>query len=141
MSAAIVEAPSAGLERRPLLRIALTLDVVVTGANGAAYLAAARPLGELLGLPAGLLRGAGVFLLLFAAAVWATSRRDAPFRSAVVAIIAVNGLWAATGLVTAIGGWESPTTAGTVWIVLQAIVVGSFAELQVAGLRRLPRRR
>ena len=34
---------------RPLLRTALKLDAVVTGANGAAYLGAAAPLSDLLG--------------------------------------------------------------------------------------------
>jgi len=136
MSGGTVAAPTAAVERRPLLRVALTLDAGVTAANGAVYLAAAGPLGELFGLPVGLLRGAGAFLLVFAVGVWAISRRDSPRRSAVAAIVAVNGLWAVASLVTAIAGWQSPTTAGTVWIVLQAIVVGGFAELQVAGLRR-----
>ena len=36
-------------------------------------------------------------------------------------------------LVFAIAGWGSPETAGTVWIVLQALVVAGFAELQVAS--------
>jgi hypothetical protein len=35
--------------------------------------------------------------------------------------------------VFAIAGWGSPETAGTVWIVLQALVVAGFAELQVAS--------
>ena len=47
-----------------LLRLALLLDAAVTGANGVAYLAAAGPLGDLLGLPAGLLRGFGAVLLV-----------------------------------------------------------------------------
>src|SRR5215217_5163508 len=57
-----------------LLRLALRLDAVVTAANGAAYLLAAPLLGDLLGLPAGWLRGVGVFLLLFGAVVWAVAR-------------------------------------------------------------------
>ena len=54
---------------RPLLRTALKLDAVVTGANGAAYLAAAAPLSDLLGLSETLLRATGAFLLAFAAVV------------------------------------------------------------------------
>ena len=41
------------------IRFALLLDAVVTGANGVAYLVAAGPIGDLLGLPADLLRAAG----------------------------------------------------------------------------------
>lgn len=136
MSAGTISAPPAGIGRRALLRVALQLDAVVTGANGAAYLVAAGPLGDLLGLPAELLRGAGAFLLVFAAGVWLASRPETPGRDVVWAIVAVNALWEAGSLVMAIAGWESPTTAGTVWIVLQAMVVGAFAALQIAGLRR-----
>ncbi|MET0161737.1 MAG: hypothetical protein ABW204_03705, partial [Microbacteriaceae bacterium] len=55
--------------QRSLLRTALTLDAGVTAANGAAYLALAGPLGDLLGLSETVLRGAGAFLLVYALAV------------------------------------------------------------------------
>jgi hypothetical protein len=118
---------------RSLLRGALVLDALVTGANGAAYLVAAGPLEDLLGIPAAWLRGAGAVLLAFAAVVWLTSRR--PGARAVLAIVAVNALWTLGSVVLAIAGWQDPTTVGTVSIVLQALVVAGFAELQTAGLR------
>jgi hypothetical protein len=121
---------------RQLLRAALKLDAVVTGANGAAYLAAAGPLGDLLGLSDALLRGTGAFLLAYAALVWLTGTRRTIPRAPVVAIVAGNAAWAAGSIVAAIAGLGDPTTAGTVWIVLQAIVVAGFAELQLTGLRR-----
>jgi hypothetical protein len=120
--------------KRDLLRMALGLDAVVTGINGAVYLAAAGPVGDLLGLEPTLLRGLGAFLLAFAAFVAVTATR--PAQSAVLAIVAGNVIWAADSIVAAIAGWGSPSTAGTVWIVLQAIVVAAFAELQLIGLRR-----
>ena len=116
---------------RPILRPALLLDAAVTGVNGVAYLAAAGPLEDLLGLPAAWLRTAGVVLVAFAAFVALVSRR--PSAAAVAAIVAVNALWVAGSLVFAVAGWGSPETAGTVWIVLQALVVAGFAELQVAS--------
>ena len=119
-----------------LLRGALKLDAVVTGANGAAYLAAAGPLGDLLGLSPALLRGAGAVLVAFAALVWLTARRADPPATGVRAIVAVNALWAAGSIAAAVAGWGTPTTAGTVWIVLQALTVAAFAELQLLGLRR-----
>jgi hypothetical protein len=118
---------------RSLLRGALVLDALVTGANGAVYLVAAGPLEDLLGVSAAWLRGAGAILLAFAAVVWAASR--GPAARAVPAIVAVNALWALASVALAIAGWQDPTTAGTVWIVLQAIVVAGFAELQTIGLR------
>jgi hypothetical protein len=116
---------------RSLLRPALLLDAAVSGANGVAYLAAAGPLEDLLGLPAAWLRAAGLVLVAFAALVALAARR--PSAGAVRAIVAVNAAWAIGSLVLAIAGWGSPETAGTVWIVLQALVVAGFAELQVAS--------
>ena len=121
---------------RPLLRLALKLDAVVTGANGAAYLAAAAPLSDLLGLSEALLRGAGAFLLAYAAVVWIVGTRPEIPRGPVYAIVGANAIWAVDSVVTAIAGWGDPTTAGTVWILLQAVVVAGFAELQLTGLRQ-----
>ena len=115
---------------RLTLRFALLLDAVVSGANGVAYLVAAGPIGDLLGLPAGILRAVGAGFLVYALAVWLVSRR--PASAAVAAVIAGNVAWVAGSLALAIAGWEDPTTAGTVWIVLQALIVAGFAELQVA---------
>lgn len=121
---------------RTLLRVALKLDAAVSGANGAAYVVAAGPLGGVLGLSPSLLRAAGVFLVAFAAFVWLAGSRRVVSRSAVIAIVSVNVLWAVASVAAAIMGWDSPEAAGAVWIVVQALVVGGFAELQVVGLRR-----
>src|SRR4028119_1344597 len=61
--------------RPPVLRRALRVGAVVAGAGGAAYLLAAPLLADLLGLPAGWLRGVGAFLLLFGGAGWAAAAR------------------------------------------------------------------
>jgi len=118
----------------PLLRTALRLDAVVSGLNGAAYLLAAGPLADLLGLDTAVLRGLGVFLLVFAAAVWLVG--DRPAAPAVRTVIAGNLLWAAGSVVAVAAGVGTPTTVGAVWLVLQAVVVAAFAALQATGLRR-----
>jgi hypothetical protein len=118
----------------PLLRTALRLDAVVSGLNGAAYLFAAGPLADLLGLDVAVLRVLGGFLLVFAAAVWLVG--DRPAAPAVRTVIAGNLLWTAGSLVAVAAGIGTPTTVGTVWLVLQAVVVAAFAALQAAGLRR-----
>ncbi|MBB3086386.1 hypothetical protein [Geodermatophilus sabuli] len=117
-----------------LLHRALALDAAVTGVNGAAYLLAAGPLADLLGLPAAWLRGTGVFLLVFTAAVGSVAARPVP--SAVRAVVAANALWAAGSIAVVLAGIGTPTTPGAVWLVLQAAVVAAFAVLQAAGLRR-----
>ena len=112
------------------LRTALKLDALVTGANGAAYLVAAGPLEDLLGLSPALLRGTGAFLLLFSAAVWTVASRPQVSPSAALVVIALNALWAADSIAFLATGVSDPTTAGTVWIVMQAAVVAGFAALQ-----------
>ncbi|MGY1639338.1 hypothetical protein ACI78V_22055 [Geodermatophilus sp. SYSU D00742] len=117
-----------------LLRLALRLDAVVTGLNGAAYVLAASPLADLLGLPPGWLRGTGVLLLAYAVAVWLVGTRPVP--SAVRAVVTANALWAAGSVAVVLAGVGTPTPTGVVWLVLQAAVVAAFAVLQAAGLRR-----
>jgi len=112
------------------LRTALKLDAIVTGANGAAYLVAAGPLEDLLGLSPALLRGIGAFLLLFSAVVWIVGSRPQVSSTAALAVIAVNVLWAADSIAFLAAGLSDPTTVGAIWIVLQALVVAGFAGLQ-----------
>jgi hypothetical protein len=112
------------------LRTALKLDAIVTGANGAAYLVAAGPLEDLLGLSPALLRGIGAFLLLFSAAVLMVGSRPQISPSLALAVIAVNVLWAADSIAFLAGGLSDPTTFGGIWIVMQALVVAGFAGLQ-----------
>src|SRR3712207_7733011 len=88
-----------------LLRLALRLDAVVTAANGAAYLLAAPLLADLFGLPAGWLRGVGVFLLLFGVGVWTVAVRPAP--PAVGTVVAANALWAVGSVLAAAAGVRS----------------------------------
>jgi hypothetical protein len=115
------------------LRLILKLDAVITGVNGIAYLLLADPLEDLLGLSPNLMRPIGAFLVVFAAAVWLVATR--PARPAVLMIVAANAAWALGSLVFAVAGASSPTTAGTVWVVLQALVVGAFAALQALASR------
>ncbi|MFB4315071.1 hypothetical protein [Actinomadura sp. 21ATH] len=117
-----------------LLRVALRLDAVVTGANGLAYLALAGPLHDLLGLEAAPARALGAFLVVYAAAVWAVSMRPRPL--AVTAVVEANVVWTVLSLATAVMGWLSLNAAGVTWAVLQAAAVAGFAALQWTALRR-----
>jgi hypothetical protein len=121
------------------LPVALRLDAVVTAANGAAYLVAAGPLSELLGLSAPLLRIAGAGLLVFAAVVWLVATAERMARPAPATIIALNAAWAIGCVVAVLADLVTPTTAGAAWMIAQALVVAGFAELQLTGLRRAGR--
>ena len=138
-AAGSVRARLAAAEPSALVRLALRLDAVVTGANGIAYLALAGVLDGPLGIEASALRPIGAFLIVFAIAVAAVSLRERPAPGAVRVIIAANLIWAADSLIVLIGGWLDPSTVGAVWIAVQAIVVAGFAGLQAAALRNAAR--
>ncbi|MFF1374902.1 hypothetical protein [Streptomyces sp. NPDC058308] len=119
-----------------MLRRFLGLDAVVTAGNGIAYAAASGPLGDFLGVDSTLLLGIGVFLTLYGVGVGLLAARGRPSPLAVRAVVEANAAWAVLSMV-ALAVWLSPGTAGTVWIPLQAAVVGGFAALQYGALRAL----
>ena len=116
---------------RLTIRFALGVDAVLSGANGVAYLLLAGPLGDLFGLPADTLRILGGLFVVYAGVLALMMRR--PGSIGVAAVIAGNAAWVVVSLAAAFAGWQDPTTVGTVWIVLQALLVAGFAELQVAS--------
>jgi hypothetical protein len=117
------------------LRNALLLDAVASGATGALAMLAAGPVSSLTHLPPGLLRGAGAVLLPYAAFVLWLGLRAAPARSLVLAVVAINALWAMeSGLVLALG-WVQPNALGAAFVLAQALVVAGFGGLQWAALR------
>lgn len=119
-----------------LLRFALTLDGVATGANGVLYLAGAPLLDGWLGLPTGMLMAVGAALIVYAALVLRLATRTAMLRPAVVAVIAANALWTVDSLLALALDWFTPTTAGQILIAVQAVLVAGLAALQYIGLRR-----
>ncbi len=120
--------------RTDLLRFALRLDAAVTAANALLYLALFSVLDGWLGVPSGLLIGAGAVLLPFAAFVARVAAR--PTRAAAIGVIAVNVVWAVDSFVLLAVDAFSPTLAGQVVIAAQAVAVLGLAALQAAGLRR-----
>lgn len=119
-----------------LLHWALVLDALVCAVNGAAYVLAAGPLASALGLPAGLLRGLGAFLLGYALVVRALARRPSPAVAGVYAVVAANVAWVAGSVVLLTTDWHEPSSAGRVWIALQAAVVTGIAAAQLTLVRR-----
>ncbi|MBF8185172.1 hypothetical protein ITP53_05335 [Nonomuraea sp. K274] len=124
-------------DRMKFLRLALAADAVVTGVNGLVYLAFAGPVSTLLGPDAGLLRGIGVFLLVYGIAVGllATRRRISP--AGTKAVIALNIVWTLGCIAAVVTGATDFSTIGAIWTIAQALVVGVFAELQITGLRKI----
>ncbi|NJP49848.1 hypothetical protein HCJ93_07120 [Streptomyces sp. SBST2-5] len=134
MSATQLAALARTTDPRAVLRRFLALDAVVTGANALAYLALSGPLGRFLGVDSTLLLGLGAFLLVYAAGVGLLAARPHPQALGVRAVVEANLAWSAASL-AALALWLTPSTAGAVWIVLQALVVAGFALLQHMALK------
>jgi hypothetical protein len=92
-------------------------------------------LDGVLGLPAGLLRGAGLALLPFAAYLAHAARRPTLSRGAALAVIAVNIVWTLDSILLLASGWVEPTSVGTAFVLAQAAAVAGFAALEAAALR------
>ncbi|MFF7110932.1 hypothetical protein ACFY91_01270 [Streptomyces albogriseolus] len=117
----------------PLRRL-LALDAVMTGANALAYLALSGPLGRFLGIGSGLLLGLGAFLAGYAAGVGLLAVRPHPPAAGVRLVVEANLAWTAASLL-ALALWLSPTTAGAVWTVLQALAVAGLTLMQHRALK------
>ncbi|MFD9946491.1 hypothetical protein ACFWYW_31300 [Nonomuraea sp. NPDC059023] len=129
-------APAATTTDAKLLRFALRLDAIGTGANGLLYLGAAAVFGGMFGLPAALLYPIGVFLAAFGAALLVLAARPVISKAAVGVVMAVNVLWVLAGAEALIAGWFPLTALGTALVIAQAAAVAGFTALQYAGLRR-----
>ena len=120
----------------PFLRNVLVLDAAASGATGLLLVAGAGVLEDLLGLPAALLREAGLILLPYVAFVAWVGMREPIARGAVWAIITANALWALASVGLLVSGLVRPTALGYTFVIAQAIVVALLGELQYAGLKR-----
>jgi hypothetical protein len=118
------------------LRRALMLDAVASGAAALLMIAGAGLLEGLLGLPAALVRGAGLVLVPYVAFVAFVATRVDIARPAVWSVIAANVLWAAASGLLLVSGWVAPNALGYAFVIGQAAVVALLGELQYVGLSR-----
>ena len=118
------------------VRRILFADSLISGVTGALMAFAAPLLESWLGLPAPLLRVAGIALLPFAAVVGWLALQTSPARAGVQAIIAANFAWVAASILLLLVGGVDPTALGIAFVIFQAAVVGALGELQYMGLRR-----
>ncbi|GAB3809712.1 hypothetical protein [Kribbella italica] len=133
MSTETISAAAATVQSRFLTRV-IRLDAVASGALGVLLLGAGWALDGPLGLSSTLSAGAGAFLVLWSAALLMIGRRPAVRRTAVREIVAINLAWVVASL-GALFVLEL-TALGVGFVIVQAVAVGLFAELQLTGLRR-----
>ncbi len=112
------------------LRRMLLVDATTSGAMAVLFLIAASPLESLLGLPASLLRGVGIALVPFAGFLVWLAPRASDLRGIVRSVVVANVLWVVASVLLLVSGRVAPTTLGTLFVVLQAVVVAGFAYLE-----------
>src|SRR5690349_13722819 len=104
-----------------MLRGALVVDAVISGATGVLLAVGAGWLGDLLGLPQELLRYAGVSLLPFAALVGYIGTRETPSRASVQGVVVANVAWVVASVALLFSGQVTPNTLGVAFVLVQAI--------------------
>lgn len=110
-------------------------DAASCAATGALQLGLTDPLARLTGLPASLLLGTGLFLLVYAAAAALMASRPTPPRTLIGLVVAGNFGWAAACVALLASGLLAPTLPGVAWVIAQAVTVVVLAEAQWMGLR------
>jgi hypothetical protein len=118
------------------LRRVLAVDAASSAAMGVGLSLLAPTLAPVLNLPADLLRDAGLILLPFAAFVAFLAASERPSRAGIWMVIALNAIWTIDSIALLLTEWVAPNALGYAFVVLQAIIVGIFAELEYVGLRK-----
>ena len=118
------------------LRRVLWLDATSGIVMGLSHLALAEPLSGWTGVPVAWLQMAAVIVFGAASlAAWLATRASPP-GAGVRMLAGGNFAWVAASLWLAFGAGLPLTTAGLVWVLVQAVVVLVLAELEWAGTGR-----
>lgn len=119
------------------LRRILALDALSCAAMGLAMAPFAAALAPMLGLPAGLVRGAGWLLLPLALLIGWLAARPAPPRALVWAVILGNLIWIVESMIVLARHADALTAAGTALVAGQAAAVLALSALEYVGLARM----
>ena len=120
----------------PLLKFALLVDAVVSGAMGGLQLGAATALATVLELPHALLLGTGEFFVVYALLLVGMAGRPRLWSALVMLVVVGNAMWALGCVALVSTGALLPNALGTGFVLLQATAVLVFAALEWRGLRR-----
>jgi hypothetical protein len=118
------------------LRRAIQADAIFSGVSALLLTFGAGVLAPWLSLPEALLRETGLFLIAYTMLVGWLGTRQAMPKVLVVIVIAGNAAWTLASIAMLFSGAVTPNLLGESAVVMQAIVVGTLAELQYLGLRR-----
>lgn len=130
----------ATLPNTPALRLALLADAGLAATAGLGLALGAEALATPLGLPAPLLRGAGLLLLPLAALAAWLGRGEAVPRGGLRLLVALNLLWALDSILLLLSGLVAPGGLGTAFVLAQAALVLDLAAIQWWAARKAARR-
>lgn len=119
----------------PLLKFALVIDAVVTGAVAALQLLLPQFLADLLVLPRTLLLGTGAFLVAYTALLVILANSKSIWGAIIELVIVGNVGWAIGCVALLIAGVIAPSGLGIAFVAVQAVAVVVFAGLEFAGLK------
>lgn len=118
------------------LRYVLFADAATCLACGLLLSIGGGLLENLLDLPVSMMFYAGLSLFPFAAFLIYAATRKSISKTVVWLIIGLNLLWTIDSFLLLISGYVAPTTFGYVFVILQALGVLMFADLEFIGLRK-----
>lgn len=119
------------------LRRVLWADAATGVGTGLLQCTFADALSPLLGLPANLLFASGAALGVFVLFIsWIATRKEIP-ATAVWLLIGSNILWVLGCVGLLASSVVAPTVFGMAFLIVQAVTVGVFVELEWIGVRRL----
>jgi hypothetical protein len=118
------------------LRRVLVFDAAISGATGLLMVLGAEAAEGALGIPATLLRWAGLALFPFAALLVFVATRERTARAAVSTVIALNVAWVAASVLLVVSGQLALTPLGTGFVLAQAAAVAGLTLVEHRGLRR-----
>lgn len=118
------------------LRRSLIADAAISGATGLLMLFGADVLSGILRVPSELLRYAGASLIPFVGLLFYLITRPTLPRMGVWTVIALNVAWVAGSALVLFSSNVDPNRLGVAFVVLQAVAVAVFAEMQYVGLRK-----
>ena len=131
---------SAQITKSNLLRRALQANGVFSALSGIILIVAAKPLSTRLGLTLpSILIGVGVSLLVYAAGLFRSGRRETINQVEAYLAVILDAAWVVGSAVVIFAGVL--TTTGNWVVAIVADVVLLFALLQIYGLRQMQQER
>lgn len=120
-----------------LLRLAMRADAIPVGVVGVVFAAAAQSLSPLLGLPIAATYGLAAFFIAWGIVItWLASRPAV--RTAGIGAAIANVICTIAAVAVVLTGVWPLTTLGIVAMLASGVYTAVFAELQYAGVRRIP---